>query len=198
MSGFDPEDMTRPGMMFAEGGEPTEEEPEDETAADDFETETEAMLATQMKARLTDYIIDKYKERRKPWQELDEIEQKLLISNVSYESGAIVQEAVELLVEHEFPSVAGTLESVASKDGIKVVVKIGRGAKARYELLDRVGQEVQVVMADAEVFGQDPHETKAEPTQPELVYNEGASGDTQEDLSVTDAEQKPDADSEVR
>ena len=85
----------------------------------------------------------------KPWEQLAKAKQDDVIDRLRKRVETNVKMAVHLLASDGRTVVAGALEQITIKDGVKAVVKFGAGAPNLHDLFDVAGKEVLVVVANA-------------------------------------------------
>lgn len=108
------------------------------------------------------------KRMRKPWAELHEHEQRMMLEDLDHAIGHVVVAMIEEVATQEFPAISAALESVAVKDGLKVTLAIPASHPHKHELIDRVKQPVVVVLIDPARWTAGPR-PKPEPDQPDLL-----------------------------
>lgn len=85
----------------------------------------------------------------KPWEQLAKAKQDDVIDRLRKRVESNVKMAVHLLSADGRTVVAGALEQITIKEGVKAVVKFSQAAPNLHDLLDVAGQEVLVVVANA-------------------------------------------------
>ena len=85
----------------------------------------------------------------KPWPEISKAKQDDIIDRLRSRVDSNVKMAVHLLASQGRTVVAGDLDQITIKDGVKAVVKFGSGAANLHELYDVAGKAVLVVVANA-------------------------------------------------
>jgi len=85
-----------------------------------------------------------------PWPKLSKANQDDIIDRLRKCVETNVKMAVHLLAAEGRTVVAGDLDKITIKDGVKAVVKFGSGAANLHELFDVAGKAVLVVVAHAE------------------------------------------------
>jgi hypothetical protein len=84
-----------------------------------------------------------------PWAKLSKAKQDDVIDRLRSRVESNVKMAVHLLAAEGRTVVAGDLDQITIKDGVKAVVKFGSGATNLHELYDVAGKAVLVVVANA-------------------------------------------------
>lgn len=95
-------------------------------------------------------IVMELKLLPKPWPKLSESKQNDIIDRLRDRVDANVKMAVHLIASQGRTVVAGDLDQITIKDGVKAVVKFGPNAANLHDLYDVAGKAVLVVVADAE------------------------------------------------
>lgn len=95
-------------------------------------------------------IVTELKLLPKPWPKLSESKQNDIIDRLRDRVDANVKMAVHLIASQGRTVVAGDLDQITIKDGVKAVVKFGANTANLHELYDVAGKAVLVVVADAE------------------------------------------------
>ena len=132
------------------------------------EAETRATLVQCLHGEIRDAILDEIKAAPDVWQKLPQAGQEQVIERVDLRVMGVLSQALDVLIGHEVPVARGHLEQVTVKDGIKAVVTISRTSPDRYALIDAVGAEVRVAVADARVFAGEPGLVTSDPDQLEI------------------------------
>lgn len=84
-----------------------------------------------------------------PWQKLSKAKQDDVIDRLRARVESNVKMAVHMLAAEGRVTIAGDLDQITIKDGVKAVVKFGSGAANLHELYDVAGKAVLVVVANA-------------------------------------------------
>lgn len=111
----------------------------------DFRT----MTAETVGRDLLQAIVLELKMLPKPWPELPKAKQDDIIDRLRGRVETNVKMAVHLLASQGRIVVAGDLDQITIKDGVKAVIKFGAGAANLHELYDVAGKAVLVVVANA-------------------------------------------------
>ena len=85
----------------------------------------------------------------KPWPEIPQKKQDDIIDRLRSRVDSNIKMAVHLLAAEGRTVVAGDLDQITIKDGVKAVVKFGSGAANLHELYDVAGKAVLLVVAHA-------------------------------------------------
>ena len=132
------------------------------------EVEPRAMLAAYLHGELRDGMIEEIKAAPEVWQKLPQTMQDRVIDRIDRRVFSMLSHALDVLIAHEIPVVRGRLEQVTVKDGIKAVVTLSRTSPDRYAIIDAVGAEVRLAVADGRVFTGEPGKVTSDPDQRDL------------------------------
>lgn len=94
-------------------------------------------------------IVTELKLLPKPWPELAESKQNDIIDRLRSRVESNVRMAVHLIASQGRTVVAGDLDQITIKDGVKAVVKFSSAAPNLHELYDAASKAVLVVVANA-------------------------------------------------
>lgn len=114
-------------------------------APQDFRTMTAATIGKDLLSALLAEI----RLLPKSWAELSKAKQDDIIERLRSRVESNIKMAVHLLAAEGRTVVAGSLDQITIKDGVKAVVKFGAGAANLHELYEVSGKEVLVVVANA-------------------------------------------------
>lgn len=103
----------------------------------------------------------------KPFKQLSEFDQTSLLKRVQFAVEAAVKDAVEIVAADARLTFRSEVESVTFKDGVKVVMKLGKSEHA-HTLADQSGKSVLIVVEDFVRYMNAGDETKGEPDQKPL------------------------------
>lgn len=125
------------------------------------------IAAITMHGDLVSALIDELKAAPDVWQKLSEDKQAYVIDRVRRRVGDAIEQAVRAIAAEGRETCVAQIDQLVSKDGIKVQLKVAGNDPQRHTLLDSVGKEVLIVVADSRQFmgGKAP---EAEPNQPTL------------------------------
>lgn len=84
-----------------------------------------------------------------PWQKLSKAKQDDIIDRLRKRVDSNVKMAVHLLAAEGRVTIAGDLDQITIKDGVKAVVKFGAGVENLHELYDVAGKAILLVVANA-------------------------------------------------
>lgn len=114
-------------------------------APQDFRTMTADTIGKDILAAL----VAELKLLPEPWPKLPKAKQDDIIDRLRSRVDTNVKMAVHLLASQGRTVVAGDLDQITIKDGVKAVVKFSSGAPNLHELYDVAGKAVLVVVANA-------------------------------------------------
>jgi len=100
-----------------------------------------------------------------PWNMTSEKNQEIALHRMEEVIERSVRQAVIVIATDRAPSLAGTVESVTFKDGIKAVLTLDKHAEGRHNLADAEGTTVLIVMANPEQFTGGMEKVGAAPDQ---------------------------------
>lgn len=151
-----------------------------------------AMTAQSMGRDLLHALLAELRLLPKPWEQLAKDKQDDVIERLRKRVDTNVKMAVHLLAADGRTTVAGALEQITIKDGVKAVVKFSALAPNLHELYDVSGKEVLIVVASADDYTGGMDEVVGEDDQRGLdlghEYHENDGGGMQQDGDIVDAE----------
>jgi hypothetical protein len=100
-----------------------------------------------------------------PFGMMTEKNQEITLNKLREVIEQAVRRAVIVIATDRTPSLAGTVESVTFKDGIKAVLTLDKHAEGRHNLADAEGTTVLIVMANPEQFTGGMEKVDAAPDQ---------------------------------
>lgn len=115
------------------------------TAPKDFRE----MTANSVGKNILQALVTEIKLLPDPWQKMSEAKQNDVIERLRARVETNVKMAVHLIASEGRTVVAGDLDQITIKDGVKAVVKFGSRAENLHELYDVAGKAVLVVVANA-------------------------------------------------
>jgi ribosome modulation factor len=107
-----------------------------------------AMTADSVGKDLLSALVTELKLMPKTWPQLSESKQNDIIDRLRARVDSNIKMAVHLLAAQGRTVVAGDLDQITIKDGVKAVVKFGTGAANLHELYEVAGKSVLVVVAN--------------------------------------------------
>lgn len=107
------------------------------------------MTADTIGKDLLQALVMELKLLPEPWQKLTKKKQDDIIDRLRNRVETNVKMAVHMLAAEGRTVVAGDLDQITIKDGVKAVVKFGTGAANLHELYEVAGKSVLVVVANA-------------------------------------------------
>lgn len=128
------------------------------------------------------------------WQKLSKAKQDDIIDRLRKRVDSNVKMAVHLLAAEGRVTIAGDLDQITIKDGVKAVVKFGTGAENLHELYDVAGKAILLVVANAADHTVGMNEITGETDQRAMdlghEYHDNDGGGM-DDGDVVDAEFEP-------
>lgn len=107
------------------------------------------MTADTLGKDLLSALVTEIKLLPDPWQKLSKAKQDDIIDRLRARVESNVKMAVHLLAAEGRVTIAGDLDQITIKDGVKAVVKFGTGAANLHELYDVAGKAILLVVANA-------------------------------------------------
>jgi hypothetical protein len=136
---------------------------------------TKPMLTEEMIAGgIRDFMLKRYQDYKKPWDGLNEAEQRSLSIELGERAKELVREAIRVTAAKGFPVLTAKLEQVTVKEGIKGVLQISQIDPERHTLIDAVGSHVMVICADKEEYYGEIVDAEITPDTPVLFDNSPA------------------------
>lgn len=123
------------------------------------------MTAATIGKDILSAIVMELKLLPKPWPELSESKQNDIIDRLRDRVDTNVKMAVHLIASQGRTVVAGDLDQITIKDGVKAVVKFSSAAPNLHELYDAASKAVLVVVANAADHTEGMGEIKGEGDQ---------------------------------
>lgn len=121
----------------------------------------------------------------KPWSAMPEHDQQLAITRMRDRVKQLVGQTMRVLFAGDYPAVPATLDRVGVSGSIKLSMSVAKGAENRHELMDRVGQNVVILMADAEAYLEEIEGIRAQSKQADFFKPQV---DLESDLGVDGSE----------
>ena len=149
---------------------------------DTQEPTVRVMLTECMFAEMRDAALEEIKAAPEVWQKMGQEQQERMIDRVERRMMSVLSRALDVLIGHEFPVVVGHVEQVTVKDQLKAVVIVSRQSADRYAIIDAVGSEVRMAVADARDFASEPGNVESDPDQRDI---EDVEQETEGGESVT-------------
>lgn len=153
------------------------------------------MTADTIGKDLLSGLVTELKLLPKPWPELSKAKQDDIIDRLQARVERNVGMAVHLLAAEGRVVVAGDLDQITIKDGVKAVVKFGSNAANLNELYEHSGKMVLVVVANPadHTSGMDEIEGETDQRAMDLGHEYRDDDGGGMDGKVVDAEFEPDA-----
>jgi hypothetical protein len=127
----------------------------DHKLSDEIEAESEIPIpadAVQRSAaklvgdRLIAVTIDELKQLERPWAQMKQLEQQLVLDRVARNAVKATQEAARLIATQAQAHIVGELEQITIKDSAKATITLARG-QINEEALEAVGNQVIILLA---------------------------------------------------
>ncbi len=108
-----------------------------------------AMTADTIGKDLLGALVTELKLLPDAWVKIPQKKQDDIIDRLRDRVETNVKMAVHLLASEGRTVIAGDLDQIAIKNGVKATIKIGQGAESLHELYDATGKAVLIVVSDA-------------------------------------------------
>jgi hypothetical protein len=122
------------------------------------------LTRTRLAADLTDALVTEVQQQRRSWPELSQTAQQEVIDRLTARCRHLVTEAVQIIASDQRQTLVAEVDSVTTKAGIKVVLKIDGHAPGRHELMDATGEQVLIILGGTDFTGAPP-QAQGEPDQ---------------------------------
>lgn len=131
---------------------------------------------------MRDEMLSRVKHLKATWNLLSQQEQAEVANGLELFAKQMVRRAVHLVTRQEFPHTAVKLAEMKIKGGKDIEAKIvcDNIEHNRSVLGEHIGQLVQIVMIDSDVFMGERDAVKTDPDQPDLPLEGDAGADTTE------------------
>lgn len=90
----------------------------------------------------------------------------------------VVTEGLMILFRGQYPACEATLDAIQIKKGLQVKLSIGKGSRNWHEVVDAIGQQVLIVVADPESYLARMDEVKARADQGDLFTGDYKPNET--------------------
>ena len=154
-------------------------EDEDDDLVDSFNDEVledledalgEAVIdLTSLRGDLRDAMLEQFKRRPKPWDQMLEGQKHDVVAALNNSAETIIRKIVIAIASADRIQVAGTLEQLTVKDGIKATLKAPYSIDSLHALGEAQGKQVLIVVADAGHYMGERRKPKVEPDQGTLI-----------------------------
>lgn len=156
------------GTTMPDGDMPDDRDFIDEELAE----EVLLLSADTLRGDVRDAILDQIKHLKKPFQQLSEMEQEMVISHADKIARNLCRQAVRLVAAEGNVQIEATIDSVQVKDGLKITMAASGLALNRHELTDHVKKRAFIVLIDDENHDGEQQPATAEPDQGRLALAE--------------------------
>lgn len=152
--------------------------------AEEVSEDTIDLAADSLTGDIRDTMLEWFRHRPKPWQQMSEAEQRNLAQEADHKARALVGKAVRLIAGDGRNVVTATLDQVTVKNGIKAALSIDRHSEHRHDLVDAQGKVVLLMVADDKPYQGERRPVQVDRDQPGLPL--GGGNDTADDKPVFD------------
>jgi hypothetical protein len=126
-----------------------------------------ALSETKMVGSLRDCVLDLFKHRQKPWQQMAEQEQREAADRIEFVCREAVAEAVAMIAKRGFDTIPAQLKTFQVDGKMKLVLEAVPLDEVLVAANKARGKTVQIIVADPRDFGgADP--AKVDKDEPEL------------------------------
>jgi len=147
----------------------TEQTPDPEIpAAKSTAVDAVELAAETLGKDLLEALITEVQQSHVGWDNMTQIQQDGTIERLRRRVQILVGEALRVLFAGEFPATPATLVGLTCRKGIKAVLDISRSGHSRYELMDSIGRQVLVVIANPDDYTARMAEVRARQKQGDL------------------------------
>lgn len=155
-------------------GRPRPEQTENPPVAEPVEAAADLVEITKatMAGDLIAATLDELKAAPTVWQKMSEAQQQEVIYRITNRVTHNIAQAVMMIAAEARPSIRAKLAAVTIKDDLKATVLLSRHHPDRHEFIDSAGQEILIVLLNAEQFTGGAGDAKPDPDQPELPLPE--------------------------
>lgn len=156
-------------------GRPRPEQSENPPEAELVEADSDVVeiAKSTMAGDLIAATLDELKAAPAVWQKMSEAQQQEVIYRVTNRVTHNIEQAVTMIAAEARPSIRAKLAAVTIKDDLKATVLLSRHHPDRHEFIDSAGQEILIVLLNAEQFTGGADGIKADPDQPALPLPDG-------------------------
>lgn len=151
--------------------EQTEDPPEAELVEAD--SDVVEIAKSTMAGDLIAATLGELKAAPTVWQKMSEAQQQEVIDRVTNRVTHNIAQAVMMIAAENRPSIRAKLAAVTIKDDLKATVLLSRHHPDRHEFIDSAGQEILIVLVNAEQFTGGKDDIKPDPDQPALPLQDG-------------------------
>jgi hypothetical protein len=124
---------------------------------------------------LRDAILQIVQAQKKPWAQLSEQEQTIVVNNVQQRVEHMVTKVVDIISADGRKMIIAKLDSITVKDGFKAVLSLSKYSEMAHDLVDSQGSLVALVVADREAYTGEKAPAKVDKDQKELTADDGKS-----------------------
>lgn len=153
-----------------------ENDAEVEDLSEDEIAQIEAIAAETARGDIRDFMLDRIKRMKKPWDQLDEFAQKSEIISADMAASELIRKVVMLVAAHGRRHVRAAFEQYTVKDGLKIVLQAPVTQENVLMLTAGRGSQVILTLADDSPFAGQKTDPKPEPNQGTLPVDPPAEG----------------------
>lgn len=124
--------------------------------------------ATTLGHDLLQAMVDELKALQDPWAKTPAEKQDQAIDRLSWRIQSLIGRAVAIIAAGDLPVIAGHVESVTFKDGVKAIITTTKG-ESSHALADAEGGSCIIVITDAEQYLGRMEEIRGEADQRALI-----------------------------
>lgn len=125
--------------------------------------------------KLLNALLNEIRQIPKPWEQIAEREQEVVIFRLREAVEKNVRHAVTSIQCAAFPRLAASVEQVTFKDGVKAVLTLMKGQDGCHQLADAAGGQVMIVLANPAQFTEGMELVKADADQADMFEREQAA-----------------------
>jgi hypothetical protein len=120
---------------------------------------------------IRDTLMDIFKNRRVPWSQMSEIEQRDTAKAFETIAKVFIRKTVLIVAEEDLASVTGTLKGYSAKGGLfKCSVEANGDEETAQQLFNMDGHSVVIMSADHERFTGQKKDAEVQPDAPALPF----------------------------
>jgi len=133
------------------------------------------LAADTLVGDLRDAMLGRIRAMKKPWEQMNESEQRDTVEQFTNASKHLTQRAVELIAKNGRNTINATLESFTVKDGVKCVIKAPTTEEAILQLTHAQGHPILLVASASAQYEGERAPVALDPDQGDLERKLGAT-----------------------
>ena len=137
----------------------------------------EAIAEETARGDVRDFMLDRIKRMKKPWDQLGEYEQRSEITSADMAAQQLVRKVVMLVAAHGRRHIKAAFEQYTVKDGLKIVLQAPVTQENVLTLTAGRGSQVILTLADDSPFAGQKTDPKPTPNQGALPVDPPADGE---------------------